>query len=73
MKPPNSDLDRYTQDLHVILSHIEAARSRSIGLYMCNPDTHGVPSLDEIDGELEVMASRVEHAIERGYAAKNTR
>ena len=45
----------YMSDMDTLISHLNAARSVAVGLYNHNPDSRKVPSLDDLEDQLQQM------------------
>jgi hypothetical protein len=59
------DITRYLRDLDKVASGLEVAEKNAVGIFLANPDTHKLPSMDALHGQILTIRRSVEHAVVR--------
>jgi hypothetical protein len=57
------DITRYLRDLDKVVCGLEVAEKNAVGIFLANPDTHGLRSMDALHGQILTIRRSVEHAI----------
>ena len=61
----HKDAHAYDGMLWVAVSHLMAARTATIGLYLANPLTHGFPMMDDLTDKLDDLIAEIQTARNR--------
>lgn len=57
------DITRYLRDLDKVVSALESAETSSVGIYLANPDTHGLPSMDTLRDQIRELRMSVDRSV----------
>jgi len=67
----HKDAHAYDGMLWVAESHLIAARTATVGLFLANPITHSFPPMDDLTDKFDILISEIQSARKKAAQMRN--